>query len=150
MSDSTGVIEAILVYPTPRCVPVPLAEATAVANVGLREDRNRPAERQVTLLSREDWQRATAALDRELPPETRRANLVVGGIPLAETIDRRLCLGEAVVHVRGEMKPCARMDEATPGLRACLQPDRRAGVYSVVESGGRIAVGDAVRVLSEE
>ena len=143
---ATGVIEAIYVYPAPRAAAVSLAEANALPGVGLREDRPRRAPREVTLLARDAWEAATAAVGRALPPDSRRANLVVSGLPLAAAIGRRLRVGGAVLRICGVTDPCARMDEVAPGLRAALEPECRGGVFGTVEVGGTIAVGDPVGI----
>lgn len=143
---TTGVIEAIYVYPAPRAAPIPLAEAEAIPGVGLRQDRPRRAPREVTLLAREAWEAATVCVGRALPAHTRRANLVVCGLPLAAAIGRRLRVGGAVLRICGVTDPCARMDEAAAGLRAALEPECRGGVFGTVEVGGTLAVGDPVAI----
>jgi MOSC domain-containing protein YiiM len=83
-------------------------------------------------------------LDAELPWTTRRANLLVEGIPLAHTEGRRLQIGGLLLEITGECDPCQRMDQAKPGLQDALTPDWRGGVLCRVLEGAEIKVGDAV------
>jgi MOSC domain-containing protein YiiM len=53
------------------------------------------------------------------------------------------------LEVTAQTTPCARMDETWPGLRRALAPDWRGGVTARVITGGAIALGDPVRVVSE-
>ena len=103
----------------------------------------RRGDRQVTMLAREDWQKACGLLGATLPWTLRRANLLVEGIALAESAGTRVRIGDLVLEVTGECGPCTRMDEQHEGLTAVLQPEWRGGVTCRVVSGGRIAVGDA-------
>ena len=65
-----------------------------------------------------------------------------------------LCLGDsAVVQVTGLRNPCTQLDDLQPGLmQACLgrgptgQPVRKAGVMSIVLTGGEIHPGDAITI----
>jgi MOSC domain-containing protein YiiM len=49
-----------------------------------------------------------------------------------------------LVRVAGEVKPCERMEEAVPGLRALMYPDWRGGAFAQVLEGGLVTVGDPV------
>jgi MOSC domain-containing protein YiiM len=121
-----------------------LTEATLVAGEGLKGSVGRSRRRQITILAREAWVAATAFLDFVPEPECRRANIMVSGIELAFTRGRVLRVGECRIAVGGELTPCERMDDASPGLRDALRPDWRGGVFGEVLDGGVIRVGDAV------
>lgn len=123
----------------------------AVVRVGRGLDReNRPGgKREVTLLSAEAWEETCRELETELPWYTRRANLLVERIDLAETITHTIRVGEVEIRVHGETKPCDIMDEQHEGLRRTLIPDCRGGVYGQVLEGGTIRVGDRVSVVTD-
>ena len=108
--------------------------------------RGRAHLRQVTVLAREAWEQACVELNASLPWTHRRANLLVQGLDMEGTIGQRLRIGELLLEITGETKPCERMDEAFPGLRAALTPDWRGGVTCTVLEAGQIAIGDRVEV----
>jgi MOSC domain-containing protein YiiM len=84
-------------------------------------------------------------LDASISPAARRANLLVSGIELARARDRLLRVGGSRLLVRGETRPCERMDEALPGLRRGMREDWGGGIFAEVLDDGEIAVGDEVR-----
>ena len=103
--------------------------------------------RQVTLMERRDWDAAMADLDRDIPWQERRVNLLVDGLDLPQSPGARLRIGaDVLVSVTGECDPCSRMEIIAPGLKAALTPDWRGGVTAKVISGGEIAVGDEIRI----
>lgn len=117
--------------------------ATLVAGEGIEGDANRGrARRQVTVIDRAAWDRATAELGVDVDPSARRANVMVSGVDLEESRGRVLRLGPCRVRIEGETTPCSRMDEAADGLQRALGPEWRGGVYGVVLDGGEIVVGD--------
>lgn len=128
-----------------RAPMVETAQTEITTAAGVAGDfRGKPGKRQVTVLSQEAWARACAALGRELPWTTRRANLLVEGVHLCETAGAVIQIGDVTLQVTGETDPCERMDEASPGLLDALTPDWRGGVCCRVLTGGAIRVGDAV------
>jgi MOSC domain-containing protein YiiM len=118
--------------------------ATAVAGRGLEGNANQGGRRQVTLLAEEAWARVQAELGQAVEPAARRANLLVRGLELSGARARVLRVGPCRILVHGETRPCRRMDEASPGLFAALEPDWRGGIYGEVLSGGEIVLGDPV------
>jgi MOSC domain-containing protein YiiM len=56
-------------------------------------------------------------------------------------------VGEAVLEITAETKPCQVMEAAHHGLRSALKPDWRGGVCCRVISGGKIRIGDPVELL---
>ncbi|MDQ3951217.1 MAG: MOSC domain-containing protein [Gemmatimonadota bacterium] len=124
-------------------------EATLVAGRGIVGNANQGGKRQVTIIARESWDQVTRELGAEVPPQTRRANLLVSGVELANTRGRVLRIGECRVRVYGETKPCWQMEEARAGLQSALQPDWRGGVFAEVLDDGQIVVGDPVEWVEE-
>ena len=103
--------------------------------------------RQVTMMERRDWDAAMADLDRDIPWQERRANLLIDGLDLPQSPGALLRIGaDVLVTVTGECDPCSRMETIAPGLKGALTPDWRGGVTAKVLSGGEIAVGDEIRI----
>ena len=103
--------------------------------------------RQITLMERRDWDAAMGDLDRDIPWQERRVNLLVDGLDLPQSPGTQLRIGvDVLVSVTGECDPCSRMETIAPGLKAALTPDWRGGVTAKVLSGGEIAVGDEIGI----
>lgn len=127
----------------------PLGEAELAAGRGLVGNAQAlGGKRQVTLIEAERWDDVRAELGVALDPALRRANLLIRGLPLAESRGRVLLVGPCRLLVHGETRPCRLMEDTWPGLQAALAPDWRGGVYAEILAGGRIALGD--RVVWEE
>lgn len=124
--------------------------AAARAGVGLVGDANRSRFRQVTIIERAAWETMMREVAADAPPSTRRANLMVSGVSLAHTRGKVLRVGTIRLSIGGETRPCERMDEALPGLRAAMRPDWRGGVFAQVLDDGELAVGDRVEWESAE
>lgn len=123
----------------------PARRVAAVAGEGLRGNADQGGWRQVTVIEREVFDR----IREELPdaePSMRRANVLVSGVKLEDTRDHVLHLGGVRIRIRGETRPCHRMDEQCPGLRAALKSGWGGGAFGVVLDDGEIRVGDPVRL----
>jgi MOSC domain-containing protein YiiM len=114
------------------------------AGHGLRGNANRGGRRQITIISQARWAELMAALGADLPPRTRRANLMVSGIDLERSRGRVLRIGAARLQINGETRPCEQMEEAHPGLQALMRDRWGGGAFAEVLDGGEIRVGDRV------
>jgi MOSC domain-containing protein YiiM len=145
MADGNGRLEAIYVKRAHWGPMDPVDEARLDAGQGISGNANRGGRRQVTILEQEIWEEVVTSLGGSLDPSARRANLLVSGVPLAASRGRVLAVGPARIRILGETKPCERMEEQLPGLRAALYPEWRGGAFGEVLDDAAIAVGDRVR-----
>jgi MOSC domain-containing protein YiiM len=123
-------------------------QAEARFDEGLTGDVPSQPHRSITFISAEQWHEVVRELGVELPWHTRRANVLVEGLRLADLIGRRIGVGEVEVTVNAETTPCGYMDELHPGLRDALSPDCRAGVYGRITKAGEIKIGDRITMMS--
>jgi MOSC domain-containing protein YiiM len=117
--------------------------------LGLEGNANRGGRRQVTIISRERWAELMRDLGADLPPTTRRANLMVSGLDLQDSRGRILRVGQARLRINGETRPCERMEDAHAGLQALMRERWGGGAFAEVLHGGDIHVGYAVEWESE-
>ncbi len=110
---------------------------------GIEGDANAGGPRPVTLLDRQRWTAAETALGRSVDPTVRRANVMVDGLPLAESRGKVLRIGTVRLRIGGETTPCRLLDDTEPGLSEALRPDWGGGAWAEVLEEGEIAVGDA-------
>jgi MOSC domain-containing protein YiiM len=146
---ASGRLESIWIKRFRRGPMDPARSANLVAGRGIVGNANQGGKRQVTIISREAWEAVERDLGENVAPETRRANLLVSGVALANTRGRVLRIGACRVRVYGETKPCWQMEEAHAGLQSALRPDWRGGTFAEVLDDGQIAVGDQVEWVEE-
>ena len=79
-----------------------------------------------------------------LPWTTRRANLLVAGVRLPRASGGILQIGSVRLEVTAQTYPCARMEDARPGLLKALAREWRGGVTCRVVEGGRDCHRDPV------
>jgi hypothetical protein len=143
MKPGVGSLERIWLKRAKRGAMDPADSAILDPGRGLRGNANVGGRRQVTIISRERWSELMAALGADLPPGTRRANLMVSGVDLERSRDRILRIGTARLKINGETRPCERMEEAHAGLEPLMRDRWGGGAFAEVLDGGEIRVGDA-------
>ncbi|MPY26394.1 MOSC domain-containing protein [Shewanella psychropiezotolerans] len=123
-----------------------VTKANVTCNHGVEQDFfGRPGKRQVTVMSKEQWQTVCAELNTMLPWTTRRANLLVEGLSFTPAhVGKILQIGELKLEITGETDPCKKMEIAHAGLEAALRPDWRGGVTCRVLNDAEINTGDSV------
>ena len=130
--------------PARRAALLETDEAEVGVACGVNGDaRGKRPGRQVTVLFRDGWERACEELGVTLPWVTRRANLLIDGVGVPRE-GGRLKIGDLVLEVTEETKPCRVMEAAHRGLKQALAPEWRGGVCCRVVQGGTIRVGDPV------
>jgi MOSC domain-containing protein YiiM len=143
----TGEIVNIWIKRAHRGVMDPVDDAEAIAGRGLIGNADQGRRRQVTIIDEAAWREAAAETGHEVDPSKRRANVMLRGIPLADSRGKLLRLGHCLVRILGETRPCEQMEEAQPGLRKALSPDWRAGVFGEIVEGGTIHIGDPAELV---
>jgi MOSC domain-containing protein YiiM len=114
---------------------------------GVAEDRlgATSKRRQVTLLRAEDWADTCAEIGADLPWTSRRANLLIEGLPSFKgKRGAQVHIGTCVLEITGETDPCSRMGEIHIALPDALTPNWRGGATCRVIADGNIAEGDSI------
>eukprot|EP01035_Chromulina_nebulosa_P058910 gene58910-80671_t len=132
--------------------------ATVKHRYDARRDPTRPNLRQVHLLQQELFDELRGK-GFNINPGDLGENVTTAGIDLlALSAGTRLHLGaSAVVEITGLREPCVLMDRFQHGLKAATQdrdadgrPVPRAGIMSVVLTGGDVRPGDNIRIEPPE
>jgi hypothetical protein len=153
-TESVGTVELIALAAEAEGPMREVPSAEAIEGRGLRGDRyergagtfSNPDGRgfDLTLVEAEALEELSAR-GVELAPAEARRNLVVRGIALDDLIGRRFRVGEVECLGQRRCEPCAHLERLTrPGVLRGLV--HRGGLRADVLVGGKIAVGDAVRL----
>jgi MOSC domain-containing protein YiiM len=138
----SGRVEAIWVKRSHGGVMDAAEEVDFVAGKGIASDANFGHRRQVTVIEKEIFDRVRKSLP-DAAPVMRRANIMVSGVRLLESRDRVLRVGGVRILLRGETRPCERMDEQCDGLREALSAEWGGGAHGMVLDDGLVRIGDA-------
>jgi len=138
----SGRVEAIWVKRSYGGVMDAADEVDVVAGKGIVRDASFGRRRQVTVIEKEVFDRVRRSLP-DAEPSMRRANVMVSGVSLVDSRNRVLRLGGVRILLRGETRPCERMDEQCDGLREALSTDWGGGAHGVVLDDGLVRIGDA-------
>lgn len=74
-----------------------VTQAEMVAGKGLVGNANQGGRRQISIIDAAVWERVMAELGAKIPPQARRANLMVRGLELANTRKRVLLLNNLAI-----------------------------------------------------
>lgn len=143
----SGRVEALWLKPEEYGPMRPVDELGVVAKTGIKGNADWGGKRQVTLIEKERWDAMMRDLgDADVDPSARRANVMVSGCDLADSIHHVVRLGDVRIEIRGETRPCERMDQAYQGLRRVMAEPWNGGAYGVVLDDGVIRVGDGASI----
>ena len=147
----TGRVEALWLKPE-EYGPMEAVDSLAlVKGTGIKGNADWGGKRQVTIIEKERWETMMAELGgADVDPAARRANVMVSGCDLGNSRHDILHLGGVRIEIRGETRPCERMDEAYQGLRKVMASPWNGGAYGVILDDGEIRVGDAVTLEATE
>jgi MOSC domain-containing protein YiiM len=117
-------------------------EKRAIEDVGLEGcAHSRPGGRRQVLFASAEHLRAVG-----VAPGAIRENLTVEGDDVEQwPVGQRVAVGEAEFEISMVCDPCERMDQLRPGLREELQ--NRRGMLARVVKGGKVSLGDEIRLL---
>ncbi|MCL1114260.1 MULTISPECIES: MOSC domain-containing protein [Shewanella] len=142
-------LEAIAYKTAKRGVMKPTFCANVTLERGVENDIfGRPGKRQVTVMSKQQWQKACQQVNADLDWLTRRANLLIDGYEFsADDVGKTISIGtELKLEITGETDPCKKMEMAHTGLEQALTPDWRGGVTCRVIQAGIIQPNDIITI----
>lgn len=153
----SGRVVSIFIAPAPSGSMVSVPEARAIADRGLEGDRffrdswnvaNRP-DKAVSLIEEEVLKLAAKELGVASIADKTRRNIVTGGVPLVELLQREFVLGNVVMRGIRLFEPCGHLEKVSkvPGIFKTLE--RRSGLKAAILSDGVIRVGDKITLRHE-
>jgi MOSC domain-containing protein YiiM len=151
-STWSGGVVSIFIAPDPSGAMVSVPEARAFADRGLEGDRffreswsaaNRP-DKAVSLIEEEVLELAAREMGVGSIADKTRRNIVTGGVPLVELLQREFAIGGVVMRGIRLFEPCGHLEKVSkvPGIFKTLE--RRSGLKAAILSDGVIRVGDKI------
>jgi MOSC domain-containing protein YiiM len=152
----SGTVVEIFITPKAAQEMVAVQQVRAFADRGLEGDRffrnswnalKRP-DKAVTLIEAEALASAAAELGADGLAQKSRRNIVTGGVPLVDLLDREFFVG--TVRLRGIrlFEPCGHLVKLS-GIKGIFQAlEHRSGLKAAVVSDGTIRIGDAIAPVS--
>lgn len=141
----SGRVEALWLKRAKRGPMDPTDEMKVVERTGIAKNADWGGRRQITVIEKERWEAMMEALGgADVDPSARRANVMISGCDLHDSRHHLLRLGDVMVQIVGETRPCERMDEAHDGLRRVMADPWNGGAYGMVLNDGVIRLGDDV------
>ncbi len=136
-----------------RCLIEEKEEVKAIEDQGLEGDHysGRPgSKRQVTVIQQEHLRAVASYFGKEqIDPQLTRRNIVTRGINLHALKDRKFQIGEVVLEGTGDCAPCSRMEQNL-GAGGWNAMRGHGGLTARIVKGGRIRLGDSVKLIDEE
>jgi MOSC domain-containing protein YiiM len=131
--------------------PDPVMEELFYAEIsvaeGLLGDKS-AGDGEISVLSKESWIKVCHETGIEMPWLAHGANLLVKGFEFLPTdLGRTIRIGEVVMEISREHKPCAELENQAPDLYEALLLGWRGGVVCKVLRSGSIQTGDDVVIL---
>jgi MOSC domain-containing protein YiiM len=131
---------------------IEVEESVITIENGLQNDYkgSMSPKRQITVLSKKDWETACNEVKENLYWTKRRANLYIDEFDFIDSKGKQFKIGdEVILEITGETKPCYRMDEEVVGLMMALLRNWRGGVTCKVIKGGTINIGDSIELITK-
>jgi MOSC domain-containing protein YiiM len=154
-----GTVEAIHIAGEATEPPRAVAQARAVAGLGLEGDRyyfgtgtysKHPGDgREITLIEAEAIEALAREAKIELPAGASRRNIVTRGVPLNHLVGHRFRVGEVLLQGTRLCEPCAHLG-ALAGKGVLPGLVHRGGLRTVIVEEGTINVGDPIRPVEND
>jgi MOSC domain-containing protein YiiM len=133
---------------------VVLASAKVTIEKGIGDDyrgaKEDTRDRQVTVMTEENWNLACQELGTKLHWTTRKANIIISGLDLENSTGGILKVGNFFLEITGKLPVGNNMDKQYMGLKDALKPGWRSGVTAKVVQGGIVFEDDEVLLGDRE